>query len=206
MYLTDFISKWNGKPADFDGAFGNQCKDLVQYYVTEVLGNPPLPHGNAADIWVVAPHDLYQRISKTLFNRPAAGDIVIWSGSLNDGPGHIAVAVSTGLFGFTSFDQNWPVGSYCHLQPHNLRYVLGWLRPLKAVATTTQVSFDVPGTFKRVWGRPGAPGDIAYFEKRLNDWSIKGQTDLEAKMSFWRDKAKANDAAWQAEKTKVLGD
>ena len=38
MTLDEHIAKWQGKPIDFDGAYGFQCMDLMHQYVYEVLG------------------------------------------------------------------------------------------------------------------------------------------------------------------------
>lgn len=38
MTYDEFKKKRTGKYCDFDGAYGNQCWDLAQFYFTEVLG------------------------------------------------------------------------------------------------------------------------------------------------------------------------
>ena len=40
MTYKEFINKYNGKYTDFDGAYGCQCWDLAQRYITEYLGLP----------------------------------------------------------------------------------------------------------------------------------------------------------------------
>lgn len=52
MTLAEFVKKWNGKKADYDGAYGAQCVDLYRMYCKEVLGiqqTPPV--SGAKDIW-----------------------------------------------------------------------------------------------------------------------------------------------------------
>ena len=44
--LKQFIALHDGKYLDFDHVYGAQCVDLVQFYLRDVLGLPPLP-GNA---------------------------------------------------------------------------------------------------------------------------------------------------------------
>lgn len=38
MTYKEFKNKYNGKVVDFDGAYGGQCWDLAQKYITECLG------------------------------------------------------------------------------------------------------------------------------------------------------------------------
>lgn len=40
MTYKEFVNKYNGKYTDFDGAYGCQCWDLAQRYITEVLQLP----------------------------------------------------------------------------------------------------------------------------------------------------------------------
>lgn len=40
MTYKQFVKKYNGKYTDFDGAYGYQCWDLAQRYITEVLNLP----------------------------------------------------------------------------------------------------------------------------------------------------------------------
>jgi hypothetical protein len=142
MNIQNFFAKWNNIGADFDGAFGNQCVDLVQFYNQEVVGGPHLVGAGAKDIWDTYPKNTYDRIPNTPTGVPVMGDIMIWG--IAAGPfGHIAVVKSADVNNFTSFDQNWPqqgvqdgsgnfIGTgVCHFQGHNYTSpaVLGWLHP-----------------------------------------------------------------------------
>ena len=49
---------------------------------------------------------------------------MVWSGEI----GHIAVFIEGNVDTFKSFDQNYPLGSPCHIQGHTYANVLGWLR------------------------------------------------------------------------------
>jgi hypothetical protein len=53
---------------------------------------------------------------------PVPGDIIVWNGWNGNPYGHVDVFVSGDINSFTGFDQNWPIGSMCHLQPHNYNY------------------------------------------------------------------------------------
>lgn len=126
MTLQEFINKYNGQYVDFDGYYGPQCVDLAQFW-SKNLGGPQFT-GDAADIYGQG-SPFYTSIPNTPDAVPVPGDIVIWGGALNGGPGHIAVFVSGNSSSFSSFDQNWPLNSPCHIQYHNYNYVVGWLHP-----------------------------------------------------------------------------
>jgi len=130
MTLQEFINKYNGKAVDFDKHYGAQCVDLYRQYLKEVLELPQTPPViGAKDIWTNHGKSLtaYPRASGAI---PQAGDIVIWGKELGNTYGHVGIFVQGDKFGFTSFDQNWPEGSLCHLQGHSYNYVLGWLRDI----------------------------------------------------------------------------
>lgn len=136
--LAAFIAAWTGKPCDFDGAYGAQCEDIAQQFNRECVGGKPF-RGNAVDAWNTADLAAYTHIANAEGNAPAPGDIVIWGESAAAGTGvygHIAVAVHGDAHSFVSFDQNWPEGSVCHLQPHDYAGVIGWLHPHVDVAGT----------------------------------------------------------------------
>lgn len=128
MTYDEFFKKYNGRPIDFDGYYGNQCMDLYRQYVKEVIECPQSPGVNGAkDVWNTYLPNYFDRIPNTPDGVPQKGDIVIWG--VGVGPyGHIAIFDSGDANSFKSFDQNWPVGTYCHLQQHNYNNVLGWLR------------------------------------------------------------------------------
>ena len=125
-----FIDEWNGKFIDFDYVYGNQCKDLIQKYVTECLALPPLPQGNACDMWTNYQKDLYTRYYNFPWAIPKKGDIMIWGPWVGNPYGHISIYVDGTMWNFRSFDQNFAIGSPCHYQAHSyLRpFVKGWLR------------------------------------------------------------------------------
>lgn len=136
MTVQEFLTKYNGKGIDYDGYYGFQCMDLANQYNKEVVGAPRLT-GNAVDVWNTYPQTHYDRIANTPTGVPLKGDILIWSQGVGQ-YGHIAVFYQGDMLKFTSFDQNWPVGSICHFQPHNYNYLLGWLHP-KTVPPVPQV-------------------------------------------------------------------
>lgn len=135
MTLDEFVNKWLGKKADYDGAYGGQCVDLFRFYIKEVLGNPQ-PKGveGAADFWGNYASDpnlntYYDKISNTPNGVPQAGDIVLWTRRAGGGYGHVSIFLNGDVNGFTSLDQNWPTLSKVTKTDHNYINVYGWLRP-----------------------------------------------------------------------------
>lgn len=127
MILEPFLTKYEGKGIDEDGSYGFQCVDLVMQYSKEVLGIPRWGSGNAIGRWENYPKDQFDRINNSPSATPQEGDIIIWGKTVGEF-GHIAVFIAGNETSFTSFDQNYPLGSLCHRQPHSYRGVLGWLR------------------------------------------------------------------------------
>ena len=129
MTVNQFITKYTNKGIDFDGSFGNQCMDLYRQYVKEVLSFPQSPAvPGAKDVWDTYLTDRFTKISNTPTNTPKNGDVVIWGTKIGQF-GHIAIFVDGTATKFNSFDQNFPIGSLCHIQSHTYNGVLGWLRP-----------------------------------------------------------------------------
>jgi hypothetical protein len=134
MTLAEFIQANTGRYLDFDGKYGAQCVDLVDFYVRDVLGDP-IVWANAID-WYGKLPAYYQWIPNQWGNTsqfPAPGDVIVWHQDTSVGTGiygHIAVCVTASGLSFTSFDQNWPAGSPCHLQKHDYRGVTGWARAI----------------------------------------------------------------------------
>lgn len=175
MTTNEFFKQWNGKKLDADGVYGAQCVDVIKQYFKDVL-NVPVRKGNALDYWVDIPG--FKRIGWIPGTSPRPGDIVVWDKTPTNPYGHIGICVWSRAHDFSSFEQNFPIGSPCHFQEHNYVGVLGWLRPLNQVdaprptpnyATKpalkppfhlplTIIGADVPGLAQQVlkWSR----GDI----------------------------------------------
>lgn len=98
---------------------------------------------------------------------------------------------------------------HLHVQIFNKQGVR--LDPEKYVWDTPTGAIDVPGAFKSVWKRDGAPGEIAYFVSRLKKGTIKDAADLEVKLQYWYGTvypngqySKEGDLKWQRAKAKEL--
>lgn len=131
MTAQEFFNKYNYRPIDYDNALGFQCMDLYHQYVSEVLPGYPHPSAKGAGYLIgLLPSSHYTWIANTPLAIPKTGDILLWGLKAGGGWGHVAIYAYGNLLNFTSFDQNWPVGSYCHYQGHNYFGDLkGWYRP-----------------------------------------------------------------------------
>ena len=171
MTLQEFIAKYDGKGIDWDNAYGFQCMDLYRQYTKEVVGGKQsIPVAGAVNVWDNYLPEVYTRTSNKPDNAPKPGDVVIWGIEL--GPfGHIAVCTEADTNNFTSFDQNFPLGSVCHLQKHTYFGVLGWLRP-RGLPTPFVVPPETPTDPDKV--KIGLGGDWGVMEAQavrssLND-------------------------------------
>ena len=138
--FDDFIKKYEGKFVEYHsygtGAL-NQCVDLANAYITEVLGLPAIIGTNAQDFPSKASKTDYDYILNTPTGVPLKGDIMIFKSA--DGVGHISVFIEGNTNLFTSFDQNYPLNSPCKKVSHNYRNVLGWLHPKKETMSNIYV-------------------------------------------------------------------
>lgn len=139
--FDEFIAKYNGKGVDFDGYYGFQCYDLAHQYAVECVGKDVPARPGAKDLWDCT-IDGYDKVANTPDGVPPKGAIVIWGTALGAW-GHVAIAISGNKDSFTSFDQNFPLGSVCHVQQHNYTGVLGWFVPKIQITGTVSVNIDV---------------------------------------------------------------
>jgi hypothetical protein len=124
MSIGQFVKKYNGKYLEYNNdAYKNQCKDLFSAYNKEVVGNDKYIYGDAKDLLNNAPKEYYDKAGT-----PQKGDAVIWGTGIGK-YGHVAIFIEGNKNGFTSFDQNFPIDSPCHLQNHNYKNIIGYLRP-----------------------------------------------------------------------------
>ncbi len=131
MTLLEFINKYNGEYVEAGGSVGakNQCVDLVNQCLEEVLGFPKILWTDAKDFPAKADKNLFDFIKNTALNIPDEGSLVVWSSN------HIAIFIEGNANSFRSFDQNYPTGSPCHIQGHTYSNVVGWLKPKSIIDT-----------------------------------------------------------------------
>lgn len=143
MTYAQFKDKYNNKRWDYDGYYGDQCVDLIQFYARE-LGLPTF-WGNAADIAGQYPAG-WVHVSV-----PVQGDVVVFARNAGNGyAGHIAIYDRPGYY----LSQNYPTGTNTHIQYIN-EPIIGILRP----TTLKGGNMDLPRALK----------DIVNLNKRLLD-------------------------------------
>lgn len=111
------------------GGLGGECVDLVNLYLAQVVGVPPV-RANAVD-WATATVGDWLWETNGPRNFPAPGAIVVWRSDAfaGIGPnGHLAVSVLADAMNLATFEQNWPTGSPCRVGAHTYTGVLGWHR------------------------------------------------------------------------------
>ena len=122
--LQDFNNLLNTHWVDWDGADGNQCFDLAQFW-NYVLGGQPFT-GATADLIYNQPQNIYTQVPNTPTAVPQAGDLVVWNWP------HVGIATgnNSDTNQFEVLEQNDPTNSSCHIKIYpNYDGVIGWLHP-----------------------------------------------------------------------------
>ncbi len=99
----------------------------------------------------------------------------------------------------------------------HLHWVM-WLRgklidalslPYTYASADKKPSINIPIEFQRIWHRPGAKGEIAYFQRRFDRGSVKNLEELKSAMDKWYRIVYPNgkfsitgNAKWQFEKVR----
>lgn len=137
MTLEQFVTKYNGKKVDFDGAYGAQCVDLFRQYAKEGLGIPEHTGpcgttGGAKDLYLD-----YEKmpIEKKYFTRTRgargikSGDVLIWDSTATNKYGHVAIYLAkTETGSYIVFEQNGITQKGAELQLRTPNHLLGYLR------------------------------------------------------------------------------
>lgn len=164
MNLNEFVNQYLGKATDYDGVCGTQCVDLIKLYLDKVFGIKAGAWGNAKYYWLDFEKRPqlkagFKKINNTPSLVPKRGDIVVWSGELNNNCGHVAIATGEGdTHQFYTYDQNWNEKSMQKVK-HTYKYVYGVLRPLdqaKVEEIKKEDDFEV-----RTW-KNGSTKEIVY--------------------------------------------
>lgn len=150
MTLQQFKDKYLGKQVEFH-SFGagawNQCVDLVNAYINEVLDNHTKDYTeiigtNAKDFNTKYDPEDFDWIANTPQGVPQQGDIIVWNGRVGGGAGHVAIFLEGDVKSFKSLDQNWSQKERVTLETHNYTNVSGWLRPRNFQQTDLQGELD----------------------------------------------------------------
>jgi LysM repeat protein len=103
-FTDDFVAEWNGKKvnvngrnANFDGRYGNQCMDLWNFFLEE-LGVPKgwTRNPDAAGVWENTKGSYYKQFDGILPSQPARkGDVFIYNRrAWGTGYGHIGIVLA----------------------------------------------------------------------------------------------------------------
>src|SRR3990172_9372163 len=111
MKLSEFISKWTNKKCEVAGSPNalNQCVDLANAYLRDVLDQPIIKWTNAQNFPDKIDLTKFDYIMNTPTGVPSEGDLVIFQSP--DGVGHISIFLEGNDKSFRSFDQNYPTGT-----------------------------------------------------------------------------------------------
>ncbi|MFI8774639.1 CHAP domain-containing protein [Gordonia sp. NPDC062954] len=124
--VDGFVSQWNGRHADFDGAYGAQCVDLFNFYNRDVVGAPRVRVDHAADLFGASSASHYQRLSPAA--TPRKGDVAVWGKDwpYGRGAGHVAIVLADQGGNIQVLTQN-PGATKISSMTKN--YLTGYLRP-----------------------------------------------------------------------------
>jgi hypothetical protein len=130
--FDQFKNKYLGKQVEYHSyspGAENQCVDLINQYLTEVLGLDPIIGTHAKDFKNRYNSEQLEWIPNTPNGVPGVGDIIVWNGRVGGGYGHVGIFESGDVNGFVSIDQNWSIPEKVTREKHNYNNVSGWLRP-----------------------------------------------------------------------------
>lgn len=96
MTYQEFKDKYNEKYIDYDGAFGCQCWDLIQYYNVEVLNVPDSVFSGCGWVgnmllWDWKYDELMEYFDEVDVHAMQEGDVCIWADPKNEQNCHVAV-------------------------------------------------------------------------------------------------------------------
>lgn len=187
MNYNEFVSAYNGKATDYDGAYGAQCVDLIKAYLNKVFGIKPGSWGNAKYYWLnFSKHSEltknFTKIANTASFVPKKGDIMVWDGNQGNGCGHVAICTGEGTTSyFYSYDQNWN-GKEMRKVKHGYDNVYGVLRPKDQSKVTGAPTYKVGSTYTlqtNVKVRTGAGTN--YSQKTVSQLTADGKKNATAK-------------------------
>lgn len=130
MTLLDWMASVWGLRVNAPGGLGGECVDLVNLYLLQVWGQPPV-RANAVD-WQGMKLPDFVWTANLPDNAPPFGAIVVWGPNAAAGTGvegHVAVALRSNRNHLFTLGQNWPTGSPVVVTHQMYAGVLGWHAP-----------------------------------------------------------------------------
>jgi len=169
--IEDWLNNANGVAMNPDGAFGNQCVDLVDQYAQDIFGvtwqTAVGGVGGANQLLDAVPDAYWTRIDNDPNNPnliPQRGDVVVYGGDDLNAFGHTAVTMDADTNGVTVMQEN---GNTPDLPAGIMRLaysqrgtgsMIGWLRPReeKIIGSVTPASTDTTlQPYQRIVGQYG---------------------------------------------------
>jgi len=133
LTFEQFYNEYKGKPnVGNTAANKGECVGLSSLWMDNF--NIPHVYGHAKDLYTNAKTTDFAKIPNSPDAIVQKGDIVVWSAGFNGTYGHTGIATGKAdINSFECFEQNDPLGSTPHNKTYNYAYVIGWLRPKKAI-------------------------------------------------------------------------
>lgn len=124
-----FKTKWLGKAADYDGAYGAQCVDLFNFYNRDVIGATRAAVSYAYQLYDVYDSSKYTRVSAS--SAPKKGDVAVYASTTpgSGGAGHVALVLGTSGSSLVVLQQNANGRMYVTQDNASKSNLRGYLRP-----------------------------------------------------------------------------
>lgn len=136
--INQWIANAPGRRIDVDGAYGLQCKDVIDDYCLWLFNDwqNTIRPANAKEAFANSNGDFFEKILNNMSDPnllPQRGDIIIWGTMVGNPYGHIAVVLGADLNGVDVIEQD----GFAQTPARTIRRpwiisggpVIGWLRP-----------------------------------------------------------------------------
>lgn len=136
--INQWIANAPGRRIDVDGAYGLQCKDVIDDYCLWLFNDwqNTIRPANAKEAFANSNGDFFEKILNNMSDPnllPQRGDIIIWGTMVGNPYGHIAVVLGADLNGVNVIEQD----GFAQTPARTIRRpwifsggpVIGWLRP-----------------------------------------------------------------------------
>ena len=136
--INQWINNAPGRRIDVDGAYGLQCKDVIDDYCLWLFNDwqNTIRPANAKEAFANSNGDFFEKILNNMSDPnllPQRGDIIIWGAMAGNPYGHIAVVLGADLNGVDVIEQD----GFAQTPARTIRRswiisggpVIGWLRP-----------------------------------------------------------------------------
>ena len=136
--INQWIANAPGRQIDVDGAYGLQCKDVIDDYCLWLFNDwqNTIRPANAKEAFANSNEEYFEKILNNMSDPnllPQRGDIIIWGAMVGNPYGHIAVVLGADLNGVDVIEQD----GFAQTPARTIRRpwiisggpVIGWLRP-----------------------------------------------------------------------------